>query len=106
MLPRLRVLRHKQHVAAIFAPDLIDELIEARRLCQVHVGVWLHAMPVAARDQQLVPTSGQPFHQPVFFPIAQAIQLHRVDEVAVLREKLLQALLMQLLANLVQIPCG
>ena len=91
-------------MAPIFTPDLIHELIEAGRFRQVHVGIRLQAMPVTARDQQLVPFSRKPLHQSIFFPVAKTIQLYGVDHAAVLGEELFHPLLMQALTDLVQIP--
>ena len=74
VLPRLGVLRHEEHVALLLAADLVDELSEASGVGQVDVGVGLHAVAVAAGDEQHVPFLGQAADGAVLIPVAQAVQ--------------------------------
>jgi hypothetical protein len=80
VLPRLGVLRHEEHVALLLAANLVHELGKAGRVGQVDVGVRLHAVTVAAGDEQHVPLLRQLPRGAVLIPVAQAVQLQRVQK--------------------------
>src|ERR1700733_15041765 len=69
MLPRLRILRHKENVAAAFIADFVYKLRERRRVRQVDVCVWLNSMTITAGNQQFIPLLRHLFHLAIFFPV-------------------------------------
>ncbi|ACO32798.1 hypothetical protein ACP_2426 [Acidobacterium capsulatum ATCC 51196] len=103
MLPGLGILRHEHHMAEAVT-NLVHKLSERGGVGQVHVGVRFAAVTVAAGDEQHVPLFGQLLHAAILVPVAQAVQFQCMNELAVRRQKVVNALLGFLAANQVKIP--
>ncbi len=84
----------------------MHKLRKAGGVGQVDVGVRLHAVTVAAGDQQHVPLFRQAPHGAVLVPVAQAVQLQRVKIGAILLQKLVDQEFVLFLADQVQVPHG
>ena len=106
VLPGLGVLGHEEDVALALAADLVDEGVEAGGVGEVEVGVGLDAVAVAAGDDELVPLAGEVGYFAVLFPVAEAVELEGVDELAVGGEEVVDEDAVVVVADAVEVPEG
>ncbi len=106
VLPRLGVLGHEEDVALTVDADLLDELVEASGVGKVDVGVGLDAVTVATADGELVPVGGEGGDLAILFPVAEAVEFERVDELAVDGEEVVDEDAMVFVADAVEVPEG
>ncbi len=106
VFPGLSVLRHEEDMAAALAANLVDKAGKVGGVSQVEIGVRLYAVAVAAGDDELVPARGQIGDLAVLFPVAEAVELKGVDELAVDSEEVVDEDFVGVLADAIEIPEG
>jgi len=79
MLPRFRVLGHKEHVAPLLPANFVHECREVGRICQIDICVRFHTVAISTAYQQHVPLASQAPHRAVLFPVAQSVQFQCVQ---------------------------
>ena|ERR1700733_13694113 len=104
VLPWLGILRHEEDVADAFAANFVNKLIEAGRVRQIGGRIGFDAMAVTATDKKLVPLLRDDLDLAILLPVAQTIQLHRVDELVAARQEFIDAHEMPLGPQFVQVP--
>jgi len=102
----LRVLRHKKDVAATPLPHLVDELGEGPGVREVHDRAGFGAVPVAAADDELIPSLREVQHGLIFLPATQTAEFKGVNEHADFCDKVANRRDMPLLTDAREIPHG
>src|ERR1022692_3110981 len=77
---RFRVLRHKEHMAALLASNFIGELTETLGARQINRAARLASVPVAAGNKQALPAIGERDYPMILLATAGSVQLKRVQE--------------------------
>ena len=82
----------------------MDELGEVEGVSQVQIRVWLDAVTIASADDELVPALAEVGDFAVLVPVAQAVELEGVAELAVKREEVVDEEAVLFFAYAVEIP--
>src|ERR1700692_1153455 len=61
-----RILRHKDDMTELVAPDFVDEFGKTGGAGQIQSAAGLASMPVSARDQRSAPNGGQLHYTLIF----------------------------------------
>src|ERR1700759_4093714 len=104
VLSGLGVLRHVENVALTIASELVHELRKRGGAGKVDVRIRLGAVAVAARNDELIPLAGKRSGFTILFPVPQAVELKRVDELAIDGEELIHENIMAFAPDPVEVP--